>query len=94
MIELDTYRIGVETLSTSSSMFMDLSGLKGEALATQKQADLPLKYYHRTMLASYQALRRMYLQRRRHRHPDWQIFCNWIETLPHFELLINPPTGA
>lgn len=90
MLEWDTYRIGIECLSTSSSMFMDLKGLKGPTLAEQKQQDLPSKVYHRTMLASYQTLRRMYKQRRHHRHPDWQIFCDWIEELPHFDTLILP----
>ena len=88
MLEWDTYRVGVECLSTSSSMFMDLSGMKGVDLAEAKQAGLPDKVYHRSYMASYQALRRMYLQRRNHRHPDWQVFCDWIETLPYFAELI------
>lgn len=81
MVEFDTYRIGVETLSTSSTMYMDLSGMKGAALAAAKQAGLADVVYHRTCLASYQALRRIYYQRQHHRHPDWQIFCEWIRGL-------------
>lgn len=90
MIELDTYRIGIETLSTSSAMYMDLAGQKGHGLAEVKQADLPTKIYRRTLMASYQALRRIHHQRRKHRHPDWQLFCNWIESLPYFDQLIMP----
>lgn len=90
MIELDTYRIGVETLSTSSTMHIDHRGLTGPALAEAKQAHLPDVIYHRTMLASYQALRRIYQQRRHHRHPDWHIFCDFIEALPQFDMLIFP----
>ena len=88
MIEFETYRHGIECLSTSSSMHNELLQLSGPALAEQKQAGLPDKVYRRELTASYQALRAMYLARRTHRHPDWQIFCDFIETLPSFEQLI------
>ncbi len=91
MIELMTYRDLMEDLSTSSSMHNELAGLVGEELADQKQADLPDKVYKRGVMISYQTLRRMYLARHNHRHPDWQIFCiDFIETLPYFERLIYP----
>lgn len=32
---------------------------------------------------NYQQLKTMYHQRRHHRLPDWQMFCDWVETLPH-----------
>jgi hypothetical protein len=90
-VEWDTYRHGKEVLSTSSMMHSDaLAGLIGVALAEEKQALLPITRYTQTCLASYQCLRRVYKQRRHHRHPDWQIFCNWIETLPHARQLILP----
>lgn len=90
MVEWDTYRIGVEVLSTSSTMHLDHRGMKGAELAEAKQANLPNVRYTQTAMASYQALRRIYFQRRNHRHPDWQIFCRWIESLPHFSNLIVP----
>ena len=88
MIEFETYRHGVECLSTSSSMHGELSQLHGEELAEQKQTDLPDKQYTRILTMSYQALRSMYKARRHHRHPDWQIFCDWVETLPYAAELI------
>ena len=88
MIEFETYRHGVECLSTSSSMHNELKNLKGEELAEQKQADLPDKIYTRILTISYQALRHMYKARRNHKHPDWQIFCDFIETLPYAVSLI------
>lgn len=88
MIEFETYRHGVECLSTSSAMHGELSQLRGEELAEQKQADLPCKQYTRILTMSYQALRSMYHARRHHRHPDWQIFCDWVETLPYAAELI------
>ncbi len=90
MIEFETYRHGVECLSTSSSMHFELKKLKGSALAEQKQADLPEKVYNRKLTISYQALRNIYKARRNHRHPDWQIFCDWIENLRYFDYLIYP----
>ena len=90
MVEWDTYRIGVEVLSTSSTMHIDHRGLKGATLAEAKQKNLPNVVYKQTFCASYQALRRIYQQRRNHRHPDWQLFCDWIEKLPYFDTLIIP----
>lgn len=90
MLEFETYRHGVECLSTSSTMHNELKALRGAELAEQKQADLPDKVYIRIVTISYQALRRMYRARRKHRHPDWQIFCDFIENLPHFDKLIMP----
>ena len=90
MIEFETYRHGVECLSTSSSMHNELKHSSGPELAAEKQAGLEEIVYTRICHISYQALRAMHRARRNHRHPDWQIFCDWIETLPHFSALIIP----
>lgn len=39
------------------------------------------------MVTNYQQLKTIYQQRRTHRLPDWQVFCDWIETLPYSELI-------
>lgn len=36
------------------------------------------------MTTNYQQLKTIYQQRRHHALPDWQVFCDWIETLPRF----------
>lgn len=36
---------------------------------------------------NYRQLKTIWVQRRFHRLPEWQDFCNWIETLPHSELI-------
>lgn len=90
MIEFETYRHGVECLSTSSAMHGELKELTGPELADQKQADLPDKIYTRILTVSYQALRSMYKARKNHRQPDWRIFCKFIEGLPYFDVLIYP----
>ena len=93
MIEFETYRHGVECLSTSSSMHGELKHLSGKELAAQKQRDLVEKVYTRDVVISYQALRAMYRARRNHRHPDWRIFCNAIERMPFFDVFIFPEYG-
>lgn len=41
------------------------------------------------MVTNYQQLKTIYQQRRNHRLPDWQVFCDWIETLPYSELITS-----
>lgn len=90
MLEFETYRYGVECLSTSSTMHNELKALKGIALIEAKQRGLPEKVYVRRAKLSYQALRRIYRERRHHKHLDWHILCDWIEMLPYFDKLIMP----
>lgn len=39
------------------------------------------------MTTNYRQLKTIYNQRRGHRLPEWQLFCDWILTLPHAELI-------
>lgn len=39
------------------------------------------------MTTNYQQLKTIYQQRRHHKLPDWQMFCNWCLTLPLFKEL-------
>jgi len=39
------------------------------------------------MTTNYQQLKTIYAQRRNHLLPEWQTFCDWIETLPMFKQL-------
>lgn len=88
MIEFVTYTLGVDDLSTSSTMHNELVNMYGDELANTKQDLMRDKVYTRIFKANYQALRRIYRERKSHRHPDWQIFCKWIEELPYFSELI------
>ena len=90
LIEYEQYEIGVTRLSSSSTMHNELKGLTGDVLAEQKQIDLADKRYTLVDMLSYQTLRRIYKARRKHKHPDWQIFCDFIEQLPFFKQLIYP----
>lgn len=39
------------------------------------------------LTTNYRALKTVLQQRKTHRLPEWQEFCDWIRTLPHFEEL-------
>lgn len=39
------------------------------------------------MTTNYRQLKTIYSQRKNHRLPEWRLFCKWIETLPHSELI-------
>ena len=39
------------------------------------------------MTTNYRQLQTIYKQRRNHRLPEWQAFCDWVLTLPHAELI-------
>ena len=41
------------------------------------------------MTTNYRQLKTIYKQRRTHRLPEWQAVCDWIETLPHSELIVG-----
>lgn len=41
--------------------------------------------YTARLTTNYRQLKTIYHQRKTHRLPDWQIFCNWIEELPYSE---------
>jgi len=41
--------------------------------------------YTARLTTNYRQLKTIYAQRRTHKLPDWQLFCDWIETLPHNE---------
>lgn len=49
---------------------------------------LPSSYnQRRTLLLNYEVLSRMYHDRREHKLDEWRKFCQWIEHLPHSELI-------
>jgi hypothetical protein len=52
---------------------------------------LPSSYNQkRTMLLNYEVLHNIYHSRRHHKLDEWHVFCDWIEQLPHSDLI----TGA
>lgn len=39
------------------------------------------------MTTNYLQLKTIYAQRKDHRLPEWRLFCQWVESLPHSELI-------
>ena len=49
---------------------------------------LPSSYNQmRTCTMNYENLINIYYARRNHKLPEWHTFCEWIETLPHSDLI-------
>jgi hypothetical protein len=87
-VEMDTYRIGSERLSSESTMHIQGRGMSTEELVKMKSELTEGTMQKRVQYFSYQALRRIYQQRRNHRLPHWHIFCDWIKALPFANELI------
>ena len=88
-IEMETYRIGHERLSSQSTMHVDAKGLEGDELVKFK-GDMPMGHELIKLDSfSYQTLRHIYFARRDHRLPEWHVFCDWIKTLPLSKELIT-----
>ena len=81
-VELDTYRIGAERLSSESTMHIQGRGMSEDELVDMKENLPEGTMQRRIWMFSYQTLRRIYFQRRNHRLPQWRKFCEWIEKLP------------
>ena len=87
--EFDTYRIGREQLASESTMHIQGKGLNEEELVRMKSELHEGTMQRRVQMISYQTLRRMWLQRRTHRLPEWRMFCKWVEKLPFSWLITN-----
>lgn len=87
--EMDTYRVGTDRLSSESTMHIQGKGMTTEELVKMKEELTEGTMQKRVQVFSYQALRRIYFQRKDHRLPHWQEFCRWIESLPFAEELIT-----
>ena len=86
--EEETYRAGHERLASESTMHIDCKGLSGSELQETKSAIPMGKELTKVDMFSYQALRKMVMQRQDHRLPEWHQFIDWVKTLPLAEELI------
>ena len=84
----DTILNAIDKLETLSKEYREtrstdiLIAIKGIIPSSFKQ--------RRIQMFSYPTLRRIWIQRHNHRLPHWHKFCEWIETLPFFDMLIMP----
>ena len=88
-VEMDTYRIGRETLASESTMHIQGHGLSEDELVAMKSSLTEGTMQRRIVMLSYQTLRRIYHQRKHHRLPEWREMCRWLETLPNSWLITN-----
>lgn len=86
--EEETYRMGHERLASESTMHIDCRGLSGSELQEAKSTIPMGKELTKVDMFSYQALRKMVMQRHDHRLPEWHQFIDWVRTLPFAEELI------
>lgn len=55
---------------------------------------LPSSYnQRRTIMLNYEVLANIYKSRRNHKLNEWHTFCDWIETLPYSEIIIQKVVG-
>ena len=69
-------------------LFRSCRGLSGDDLVAAKAAIPMGKELTKVDMFSYQALRKMVMQRHDHRLPEWHVFVDWIKTLPLSQELI------
>lgn len=54
----------------------------------QMVQQLPSSYNQkRTIMLNYEVLANIYPARKNHKLDEWHVFCDWIKTLPHSELI-------
>ena len=88
-VEMDTYRIGRETLASESTMHIQGHGLSEDELVAMKGSLTEGTMQRRIVMLSYQTLRRIYHQRKHHRLPEWREMCRWFKSLPYSWLITN-----
>lgn len=50
---------------------------------------LPSSYNQkRTVMVNYEVLAKMHVERRHHKLDEWHTFCDWIEQLPHADIIL------
>ena len=79
----------IETFKMNLKHFEEKYGSIKETPIGVLKSSLPDGWLQRRVKAfSYQSLRRLYLQRKKHRLPGWQNICNVIESLPYADELL------
>ncbi len=96
----DLAAYGAEWITPLDNLMITISSLNGareKYLETKNKKYwwqiiqlLPSSYNQkRTVMLNYEVLVNMYKSRKRHKLDEWRTFCDWIETLPYFELIVG-----
>ena len=79
----------IDTLNSARSMYVKTAG-DNKLVWWQMIQLLPSSYNQlRTVQLNYEVLSNIYHSRRYHKLDEWRVFCQWIESLPHSELITN-----
>lgn len=79
----------IDTLNSARSMYIKTAG-DNKLVWWQMIQLLPSSYNQlRTVQLNYEVLSNIYHSRRYHKLDEWRVFCQWIESLPHSELITN-----
>ncbi len=79
--EMDTYTVGMIPMGSTSTMHKEAKRLSGDELVEAK-SNLPEGTLQLRIRAfSWPTLRRIIQQRKNHRLPEWQVFCEFAEYL-------------
>lgn len=87
--EMDTYRVGVEHLSSESTMHTSAKNLTGIELQKHKANIKEGLEQRRIIMFSAQALKRIYNQRLNHRLPEWKQFCKFISEINSLDFMTH-----
>ena len=90
----------INTLNLIRDRYFELKKAIGEAGFNPRNPRTPKSlWYHliqllpssynqrRTYMFSYEALSKIYRERRNHKLDEWHQFCDWVETLPYSEII-------
>lgn len=82
---LDAMLFTIKMLNTSRDLYLQTNDKRYWWQMIQL---LPSSYnQRRTVMLSYEVLANIYKYRRDHKLDEWHTFCDWIESLPHSELI-------
>lgn len=84
-IILDRYQVLLDDFNTNYASLPENDPIRKSKWRTLV-ASLPSGFVlGATMTTNYRQLKTIYYQRRNHRLKEWDKFCDWCETLPHFK---------
>lgn len=78
----------IEILNNARNLYLET---KDKRFWWQMIQLLPSSYNQtRNVMMNYEVLANIYKSRKDHKLDEWRNFCEWIETLPHSELITEP----
>lgn len=88
---LQNFRITIQQLNIYRKRFIETNDKQWWWHMLQR---LPISYNQTaTVMLNYEVLRRIYHSRRNHKLDEWHTFGEWIESLPHSDLITGEESG-